>query len=181
MVTRLAYQKGIDVFVASLEELLRTEDVQFAILGSGDHDLEGSLAWFAARYPGKFAVRLGYDERIAHIIEGGSDLFLMPSRYEPCGLNQMYSMRYGSLPIVRATGGLDDTVVNYEIHNLDRATGFKFWELNRESLLGTLRWAIGIYRDQPSVYRRIQRNAMSVDFSWTHTAREYERLYEDAH
>ena len=130
----------------------------------------------SARYPDRVSARIGFDEGLAHLIEGGADLFLMPSRFEPCGLNQMYSLRYGTLPLVRATGGLADTV-----RNLDPATGegtgFSFVEYSPQALLGTLRWALSIYQNR-DLWRRMQVAGMQQDFSWEASAREYVKVYE---
>ena len=114
------------------------------------------------------------------MIEAGADIFVMPSRYEPCGLNQMYSMRYGALPLVRATGGLDDTVTNYDSGSPLNATGFKFWDLTADALANTMRWAAGVFRNEKDSFRKMQINGMSKDFSWNKTAVEYEEAYRIA-
>ncbi len=180
IVSRLAYQKGIDVFASAAEEMLKYDDVQFVILGTGEPWLQSKLQHLATTYPAKFAVRIGFSDKTAHMIEAGSDLFVMPSRYEPCGLNQMYSMRYGTAPIVRATGGLDDTVKNFSAENPGDSTGFKFWELYPQALLGTMRWAASVFRDQKKSFAKMRGNMMKQDFSWDSTASKYEELYEDA-
>jgi len=180
IVARLAYQKGIDVFAAAIEDMLAYDDVQFVILASGDTALQNWLLALAVKHPAKFAVHIGYSDKLAHLVEAGSDFFVMPSRYEPCGLNQMYSMRFGTPPVVRATGGLDDTVVNFNPKDYSASTGFKFWDLNQKSLLNTLRWAASVYRLDPEGYRQTQINGMNQDFSWNRTAGQYEELYEDA-
>ena len=180
IVSRLASQKGIDVFGDVIGELLNEVDIQVAILGTGDPGLEGQLSGLNAAFPGKFSVYLGYDNKLAHLIEGGSDFFVMPSRYEPCGLNQMYSMRYGTIPVVRGTGGLEDTVINYDPASLDSATGFKFYDLTHDALRNTLIWAASIYKDEPENFNRLVHNGMTTDFSWNRTASEYEAMYEDA-
>lgn len=180
IISRLAHQKGMDVLIDLVENLIVYQDAQFAMLGAGESWLEGRFADLARRFPKRCGVYLGYNHRRAHLIEGGSDLFAMPSRYEPCGLNQMYSMRYGTVPVVRATGGLADTVVNYHAKNLAQATGFRFDDLYPMSLLNTLCWAINIYRDKPKHFARLQANGMARDFSWQHTAVEYEQAYRDA-
>jgi starch synthase len=123
-------------------------------------------------------VRVGFDNTLAHKIEAGSDLFLMPSRYEPCGLNQIYSLRYGTVPVVRATGGLDDTVEPFEPRS-GRGTGFKFQEYDGKALLETLRQALRVFRDPPS-WQKLVANGMAKDFSWTASAAEYARLYDQA-
>jgi starch synthase len=124
------------------------------------------------------ATRIGFDAALAHLIEAGADLFLMPSRFEPCGLNQMYSLRYGTVPVVRAVGGLVDTVRNYNPRT-DEGTGFSFDDYSAQALLNTLRWALGIYGDR-AVWERIQRAGMQQDFSWDASARQYVKVYERA-
>jgi starch synthase len=180
VISRLASQKGIDVLCDSLEDLLETEDYQFIIVGSGDKGLQDRLNYLHSLYPAKLAVYIGYcSDELAHLVEAGGDMFIMPSRYEPCGLNQMYSMRYGTLPVVRATGGLDDTVQNLGASHTP--TGFKFWDLYPVALANTIRWAASVYNHDRDTFRRMQVNAMEQDFSWNHTASLYEQLYEDAH
>jgi len=178
LVSRFAYQKGIDVLSYVIEGLLIHEDIQFAILGSGDDELEGFFSSLAARFPGKFGVYIGYNNKLAHLIEAGSDMFMMPSRYEPCGLNQMYSMQYGTVPIVRRTGGLADTVVNYSESDLSNSTGFTFDFLNHDALINTVKWAVSIYNEKPEQFAELIKNGMRKDFSWKHTAVEYEEVYK---
>ncbi|MEH6451550.1 MAG: glycogen synthase GlgA [Psychromonas sp.] len=180
IVSRLALQKGLDVFIESVEEMLKYDDVQFAIIGSGDLAQEAALAHYANIYPNKFACHIGYSNRLAHLVEAGSDFFVMPSRYEPCGLNQMYSMKYGTVPIVRATGGLEDSVTNYSGGNADNATGFKLYDLYPAALTHTMRWAASVYRENKPVFEKIVTNGMQKDFSWQHTAVEYDELYQHA-
>jgi starch synthase len=129
----------------------------------------------AERYPDKFAVKIAYDNALAHKIEAGSDMFLMPSHYEPCGLNQIYSLRYGTPPVVRATGGLDDTVDNWD-PDTKRGNGFKFWDYNGYSLLQTVRWALRTYQ-YPDAWRALMRNGMECDYSWARSAEQYETVY----
>jgi len=168
------------VFIESIEEMLEYDDVQFVIIGSGDKWQESALANFARAYPNRFGAHIGYNNRLAHMVEAGADFFVMPSRYEPCGLNQMYSMKYGTLPIVRATGGLADTVINYSPDNIENATGFTFYDLYPSALRETMRWAASIYRmNKPAISEMIE-NGMTTDFSWHHTATEYEALYQQA-
>ncbi len=183
VISRLAEQKGLDVFAGCLEELLLVEDVQVVLVGAGAPWLQDRFNYLAAKYPKQFAVYIGYaGEKLAHLVEAGGDFFVMPSRYEPCGLNQLYSMRYGNIPIVRKTGGLADTVVNYDPYDqIEEATGFTFWDLYPEALLKTVRWALKVYRERPEDYRQLQLNGMSRDFSWDRTAADYEKMYEDAH
>lgn len=180
IISRLAYQKGIDIFANAIWDILHDDDVQFVVLGTGEGWLHNRLSELAGRFPEKFAVYLGYSDRLSHLIEAGSDFFVMPSRYEPCGLNQMYSMRYGTAPIVRSTGGLADTVINFAPDKLDECTGFKFNDLTPVALRDTLRWATSIYNTNPKAFKQVVVNGMSRDFSWNHTAVEYERLYNDA-
>ena len=177
LVSRFADQKGVDVFAESAEQMLMHDDVQFAVLGSGDSALEAILSDFAKRFPGKIGVYIGYNNKLAHMIEAGSDFFVMPSRYEPCGLNQMYSMQYGTVPIVRVTGGLADTVFNYHPANIKYSTGFTFRDLYPVALLKTMRWAVSIYRDNPKHFSKLINNGMKQDFSWKHTAKLYLKLY----
>lgn len=178
-ISRLAWQKGLDVLAGSLETLLSQDDFQFILFGSGEKSLEDAFHYYAQKYPEKFAFYAGYaPDRLSHLLEAGADFFIMPSRYEPCGLNQMYSMRFGTLPIVRATGGLADTVINC---GKEGATGFVFDELYPQALINTIRWAASIRQDKPESFRKIRHNAMTRDFSWNRTAEEYERMYEDAH
>ncbi len=179
LVSRFASQKGIDVLSYVIEGLLSSEDVQFAILGSGDKDLESFFSSLAKRFPGKIGVYVGYNNKLAHLIEAGSDMFMMPSRYEPCGLNQMYSMRYGTVPIVRATGGLADTVIKYSETNIDQSTGFTFDLLEHDALFNTIIWALSIYREKSANFAKLRENGMQKDFSWKHTASEYEDVYNE--
>ncbi len=180
VVSRLAYQKGIDVFADAAWDLLKNDDVQFAVLGTGEKWLHNRLSELAQLYPEKFAVYIGYSDKFSHLIEAGSDFFVMPSRYEPCGLNQMYSMRYGTAPVVRATGGLADTVTNFDPATLNESTGFKFYDLTAAALRDTMRWAASIYETNPKAFRQVVINGMSKDFSWNHTAIEYEQMYAEA-
>jgi starch synthase len=153
--------------------------VQFVILGSGDKGLEGFYDGLPARYPGRVGSFIGYNNEIAHWIEAGSDFFIMPSIYEPCGLNQMYSLKYGTLPIVRATGGLDDTVQQYS--EADGAgTGFKFWDASPEAIFYSVGWAVSTYFDRPHHMQRMIQSAMAQDYSWEKSAAEYVAMYERA-
>ncbi len=179
VVSRLAMQKGLDVFAYCIDWILHSDDVQFVVLGSGDHALEARLSYLAETFPDRFAVHIGYNDRLSHMVEAGCDMFVMPSRYEPCGLNQMYSMRYGTVPLVRGTGGLEDTVINYEHSNIADATGFKFYDMTGDALARTILWAMSVYRDEPENFRHLQINGMMTDFSWDRTAGEYEKLYDE--
>ena len=172
-------QKGLDLLAAAVESIARNMRVQFAILGSGDKGLEGVYRNLPARYPGRVGSYIGFDNKLAHLIEAGSDFFVMPSRYEPCGLNQMYSLKYGTLPIVRATGGLNDTVEQYD-ERTGAGTGFKFDEPSARAIYYTVGWAVSSYYDRRPHIRQMIQNAMAQDFGWEASAREYERLYERA-
>lgn len=174
IVSRFDRQKGFDL-VAGIAEELMAVDLYVVALGTGDPAYEDFFRTLAAKYPGKFLARIAYDNALAHQIEAGADLFLMPSRYEPCGLNQIYSMKYGTIPVVRVTGGLDDTV---EAFDGKAGTGFRFMEYSPEALLAALRQAVAIY-GQPRVWRRLMQNGMRKDFSWPSSARQYARIYEE--
>ena len=148
----------------------------FAVLGTGDPRYEKMWRDLAAAYPDRFAVKIGFDESLAHLIEGAADMFLMPSRFEPCGLNQMYSMRYGTVPLVRATGGLDDTVTDYN-DATGSGTGFKFRDYTATALLGSMERARAVFGN-PNIWKKLQVAGMRQDFSWDRSAREYVKLYE---
>jgi starch synthase len=182
VLSRLAFQKGLDVLVRVLEDLLSAGAGQFALIGSGERFLEDHLHYLAGKYPEKIGFISGYaPDQTAHLLEAGCDFFIMPSRYEPCGLNQMYSMRYGTLPIVRFTGGLADTVQNLDLKNIAGSTGFVFRDLTEEALRNTVRWASSIYKERPEIIREMRIHAMKQDFSWNRTASLYEQMYHDAH
>jgi starch synthase len=166
-VGRLTQQKGSDLVAGAAEELASIG--QLVVLGSGDRDHERALRRIAGQRPDRIAVQVGFDEGLAHLIEAGADLFLMPSRYEPCGLNQMYSQRYGTPPIVRATGGLADTVE-------DGVTGFVFDAADSSALAAAAGRAVAVYRE-PARWKEMQRAGMSRDFSWSAAARRYVDLY----
>ena len=167
-VGRLTHQKGADLIAGAAAGLVALP-AQLVVLGRGERDIEGALATIAARHPGRIAVAMGFDEPLAHLIEAGADMFIMPSRFEPCGLNQMYSQRYGTPPIARATGGLSDTVE-------DGKTGFLFERAESSALVAAVRRATGIWRE-PARWREIQRAGMLRDFSWRAAARQYAALY----
>ncbi len=173
-ISRLAEQKGIDIQLGALAEMLNTK-MQFVVLGSGAPEYERGYRDLARQFPGKVAVRFGYDEALAHQIEAGCDFFLMPSRFEPCGLNQLYSLRYGTIPIVRATGGLDDSVLDWT-QNAKAATGIKFSEYTSRSLAKAIRKALVLF-NQPKLLRVCQINAMKMDFSWEQTVEHYLEVY----
>lgn len=178
-VGRLVEQKGVDLVLAILPELLEEHEVQVAILGRGGKEFEQALTALAAHYPQRCHVRIGFSEPLAHRIEAGADLFLMPSRYEPCGLNQIYSLRYGTPPVVRRTGGLADTVTDVAA-GLDQSTGFVFDEPSPRALLEAVRRALRLYREEPHTWQQIVRNGMARDYSWQRSAKEYLALYEQA-
>jgi starch synthase len=177
IVSRFADQKGFDL-VAQVADDIMEENLAIVALGSGEAKYERMFRELSERLPGKLAVKVAYDNTLAHKIEAGSDMFLMPSRYEPCGLNQIYSLRYGTVPVVRATGGLDDTIEPFNPAN-GRGTGFKFSEYTGPALLAALREALAAYADKPA-WRRLEANGMAKDFSWNASALEYGRLYDVA-
>jgi starch synthase len=177
IVSRFAAQKGFDLISQIMDRLAREEMIVVA-LGTGDKPYEEMFVRLNKQFPNKIAVKVAYDNAIAHKIEAGSDMFLMPSRYEPCGLNQIYSLKYGTVPIVRATGGLDDTIEPWDARS-GKGTGFKFNEYNGESLLLTIKQALVAFRDQTS-WQVLMRNGMNKDFSWNASAREYAKVYERA-
>jgi starch synthase len=173
MVGRLAEQKGIDLVAAVLGRLA-TLDVQVAVLGSGERRMESTFVRASRDHPQRVAARIGFDEGLAHRIEAGADLFLMPSRFEPCGLNQMYSLRYGTVPVVRAVGGLADTVEDYD--GWSRGTGFRFVEYAPHALVTAVRRALDIHRDRRA-WRGLMARGMAEDNSWERSAGRYEALY----
>jgi starch synthase len=175
VVSRFAAQKGFDL-IAQIADRLAREEMIVVALGAGDKTYEEMFLRLNKQFPKKIAVKVAYDNAIAHKIEAGADMFLMPSRYEPCGLNQIYSLKYGTVPIVRATGGLDDTIEPWDART-GKGTGFKFSEYNGESLLLTIKHALTAYRDQTS-WQALMRNGMNKDFSWNASAREYGKIYE---
>jgi len=177
IVSRFAAQKGFDLISQIMERLAR-EEMIMVVLGNGDKTYEEMFQRLAKQFPQKIAVKVAYDNTIAHKIEGGSDMFLMPSRYEPCGLNQIYSLKYGTVPMVRATGGLDDTIEHW-VPRTGKGTGFKFTDYNGEALLLTIKEALRAFRDQNS-WQQLMRNGMNKDFSWGASAKEYIRVYERA-
>src|SRR6202162_3074245 len=177
IVSRFAAQKGFDLIAQIMERLAR-EEMIIGALGSGDKPYEEMFLRLAKQFPQKIAVKIAYDNALAHKIEAGSDMFLMPSKYEPCGLNQIYSLKYGTVPVVRATGGLDDTIEPWDART-GKGTGFKFTDYNGEALLLTIKEALRAFRDQTS-WQQLMRNGMSKDFSWGASAKEYVRVYERA-
>ncbi len=176
-VSRMVAQKGLDLIAQASGELPHL-GARFVVLGTGEPRFEQMWRTLATQFPDRIGVRIGFDERLSHLLEAGSDIFLMPSLFEPCGLNQMYSLRYGTLPLVRATGGLDDTVENFDPFTY-RGNGFKFWEPSGAALANTLRWALRVYLE-PDIWRKLQIQAMAGDYSWTRSAQEYVRVYDEA-
>ncbi|MDE3034846.1 MAG: glycogen synthase GlgA [Nitrospirota bacterium] len=174
VISRLSDQKGLDL-VADIVPALMTEELQLVLLGSGDPDLEARFRSLHERWPQKFGLRIGFDDGLAHRIQAGGDLFLMPSRYEPCGLSQLYSLRYGTIPIVRQTGGLADTVAAYG--SSEMATGFAFKEASAAALLSTIRAALAVYA-HPKRWAALMQAGMKTDVSWAKSARAYADLYE---
>jgi starch synthase len=175
IISRFAAQKGFDLISQIMDRLAREEMIIVA-LGTGDREYEDMFQRLNRQFPQKIAVKIAYNNELAHKIEAGSDMFLMPSRYEPCGLNQIYSLKYGTVPIVRATGGLDDTIEPWDAR-AGKGTGFKFTEYVGESLLLTIKEALQAYRDRTS-WQALMRNGMKKDFSWNASAKEYVKVYE---
>ncbi|HZY03065.1 MAG TPA: glycogen synthase GlgA [Anaeromyxobacteraceae bacterium] len=178
-VGRLTDQKGFDVLANCLDRVL-SWDLQLVMLGTGDRTAEHFFGTLSALRPDRFKAWIGFDNGLAHRIEAGSDFFLMPSRFEPSGLNQMYSLRYGTLPIVRATGGLADTVQGYR-EDTGEGTGFMFQDLTPDALANTIGWALSTWHDRPQHIAAMRRRAMAQDFSWDAAAVAYERLYLEAY
>jgi starch synthase len=176
-ISRLADQKGFDLLADILDDLF-TLDIGFVLLGTGEQKYHDLFQQVARKYPQKAGIRIAYDDRLAHKIEAGADFFLMPSKYEPCGLNQIYSLKYGTIPIVRATGGLDDTIVNYDPAT-GKGNGFKFSRYDAKEFLNQIKVAISFY-DQQKHWKQLLQNAMTADFSWQRSAEAYLQLYRKA-
>lgn len=174
-VGRLAEQKGIELVAHVIGGLMHL-DIQVVLLGTGEKWAEHFFSDVAAKYPEKFACHIGYSNAVAHQIEAGSDFFLMPSLFEPCGLNQIYSLSYGTLPIVRATGGLDDTIENYDPVS-GSGTGFKFWDATPDALYGTVKWAVDTWYENPEAIVAMKKRAMGQHFGWEDSAGDYEKIY----
>jgi starch synthase len=174
---RLAEQKGVEIMLGALEEMVSSR-LQFVAVGSGSPAFQRAYQDLARRHPSQIAVRIGFDEALSHRIEAGCDFFLMPSRFEPCGLNQMYGLRYGTIPIVRTTGGLDDTVIDVR-EDAGNANGIKFIEYSATALAKAIRKALALYED-PDLLPRFRAKAMAADFSWDRTVAEYVKVYERA-
>jgi starch synthase len=178
LIGRLVEQKGIDWVLAAIPVLLAETDARFVLLGSGQTLYEQKLMRLARQYPNRVFVEIGYDEPLAHLIEAGADMFMMPSRFEPCGLNQMYSLRYGTPPIVYKTGGLADTVIDANAATLEdtSANGFMFDRPDVAGFVDAIRLAIDLYR-QPTQWRRLQQSGMRQSFEWSDSADHYLALY----
>lgn len=179
MIGRMADQKGWDLVAEVMKEWGIREAVQWAILGSGEPGYQQLISRLAGQHPERIAARLEFSDQLAHRIEAGADLFLMPSRYEPCGLNQLYSLKYGTVPLVRATGGLADTIVDLE-SGMETANGFRFENYSAIELERTLARACDVYRTQSDTWKRLVENGMRQDWSWTASARKYVELYQRA-
>ncbi|HEX2280101.1 MAG TPA: glycogen synthase GlgA [Candidatus Tectomicrobia bacterium] len=177
MISRLVDQKGFELLENAINRILAL-DLGLVVLGTGEARYEAFLRRVSERYAGQVGVRIGFDNVLAHRIEAGSDIFLLPSRYEPCGLNQMYSLRYGTIPVVHGTGGLDDTIVPYD-HETAEGNGFKFESYDAEALLASLQQAVALYHDREA-WERLMRRGMQTDFSWATPARAYSDLYAKA-
>lgn len=180
IVSRFAEQKGLYLVSSILEKALHELPFQWAIIGSGDSALEKYFGELPSRYPGKIGSYIGYSNELSHWVQAGSDFFLVPSIYEPCGLTQIYAMKYGTLPIVRATGGLRDTVANYNNDANSDGTGFVFWDATPDALLGTLWWVADTWWNRHDHLTKLRQNAMAMDFSWTRPAEEYLKVYDHA-
>ena len=174
-ITRLTDQKGVDIQLGALEEMLAAH-MQFVLLGNGNAYYETAYQALARRFPKKVAVRIGFDAALSHRIEAAADFYLMPSRYEPCGLNQMYSLRYGAIPIVRITGGLDDSVIDIS-EDQGNANGIKFGEYSVRALAKAIRKALVLFQT-PELLEHYRRNGMRADFSWQRTAESYIEVYQ---
>lgn len=178
IVSRMVKQKGIDIIAESMPGIMY-QDIQFVMLGNGEPWSHFYFGDCQTKWPEKFACYIGYSNELAHQIEAGCDFFVMPSRFEPCGLNQLYSLRYGTLPIVRATGGLDDTVVNYN-EATGEGTGFKFHKLDAHSFYNTVGWATSTWYNRRDAYEKLQQNAMAERFTWEDSAKKYLAMYKEA-
>lgn len=176
VISRLTGQKGLDLVECVLEDIMR-ENLQFVILGLGESRFVNRFSWAEQKYPGRFAARFQMDNELAHRIYSGADLFLMPSRFEPCGLSQMIALRYGTLPLVRETGGLRDTVLSYNEYN-GEGNGFSFFNYNAHDMLFTLRRALSYYVYDKDIWHKLMKRAMEGDYSWNASAERYLELYQ---
>lgn len=181
MISRLVLQKGFDIFADALPELMNL-NAQWIILGSGEYRYEEMFRHLSYNLKGKLAAYIGYNNELAHLIEAGADIFLMPSRYEPCGLNQIYSLKYGTVPVVRKTGGLADTVKDWDEENyfgFDHGNGFSFYDYSGFALYKSVERAVNTFAHK-DIWKKIQLNGMKLDFSWTRSAEKYAELYKIA-
>lgn len=178
LISRLVNQKGLDLLAAILDPLLQ-QDVQLVLLGSGEDYYQQLFSQYKVKYRRKMAVKIGFDPDLAQRIYAGADIFLMPSRFEPCGLSQMISLRYGTVPVVRSTGGLEDTIFDFHQHP-DKANGFSFYEYTPQAFLETINRALNVYRTQPQEWRKLVERGMLADFSWSASAAQYEKMYREA-
>jgi starch synthase len=176
IISRLTEQKGFDLITGAMDDLLK-EGIQLTILGTGDEKYHLLLGSLAGKYPRQVGLRIAFDNTLAHKIEAGADMFLMPSRFEPCGLNQIYSLKYGTVPIVRAVGGLDDTIQDHRPEN-PGGTGFKFSDYTPAALLEAVRRALAAFRDRAG-WEELMVRGMTADFSWDRSARAYLQIYGD--
>ena len=176
-ISRLADQKGFDLIGSSMKEMLAL-GAQYVVLGTGERKYHDLLAQLAKQFPKSFSLKIAYDNKLAHLIEAGADMFLMPSRYEPCGLNQLYSLKYGTVPVVRGVGGLEDTITDYTAQP-DTGTGFKFHDYSKEALLDAVERALSLYRNKKA-WAALVKRCMTEDFSWERSAKEYVGLYKKA-
>lgn len=176
-ISRLADQKGFDLISSALENML-AKGVQYVVLGTGERKYHELLAALAEKHNKSFGIHIAYNNQLAHLIEAGADMFLLPSKYEPCGLNQLYSLQYGTVPVVRGVGGLEDTIVDFTAYP-ERGTGFKFYEYEDEALLEAVERALSAYKNK-KLWVSIMKRGMEADFSWEASAREYIKLYEKA-
>lgn len=176
VISRFVDQKGLDLLLNISHWLMESMCIQIAVLGTGEFALESGFSQLTAQYPRQIGSYIGYSNELAHLINAGSDFLLMPSRFEPCGLTQLYAMRYGTLPIARSTGGLVDTIEQY-IEGRGMGTGFLFDEISSNALYYTIGWACSTFYDRKKEFRQLQVNAMSKDFSWDQSAHKYEQVY----
>lgn len=179
VLSRLVHQKGLDLLMPVIESIVQTMRVQFIIVGQGEKRLEDFFGGLPARYPGRIGAYIGYTEQKAHVVEAGADFLLMPSLYEPCGLTQIYSLKYGTLPIVRETGGLRDTVLKYDQHS-GSGTGFTFIDPTPQALYDTIGWGVSTYYDRPHHIDKMRESAMHKHFTWVDSALRYEKMYTKA-
>ena len=177
MVSRMTDQKGFDLIAYIMDEMLAKEKIQFVVVGTGEERYQDMLRYFAKKYPGRISVTIGYSESLAHQVYASCDGFLMPSLFEPCGLSQLMSLRYGTVPIVRETGGLKDTVVAYNEYTKE-GTGFSFANYNAHEMLHTIQYALSVYYGKKADWKQLVEQGMQADFSWKKSARKYEDLYQ---